>query len=87
MKVIQGKAIACVEYTDTFGGDANYCWVQRHEFDATNLSDLAVMRRAKALCGLSGNRGVKDEYGEDVTFRPYGMATIMFISYRFEPND
>ncbi len=26
------------EYTDTFGGEANYCWVQRHKFQMPELT-------------------------------------------------
>lgn len=26
-----------VEITDTFGGEANYCWVRRYEFDAVSI--------------------------------------------------
>ena len=27
-----------VEYTDTFGGEANYCWVQRHTITMPELT-------------------------------------------------
>jgi hypothetical protein len=47
------------ELTDTFGGEANYSWVRRVEIEApADISDLALVRRAKAALGLSGVRCV-----------------------------
>ena len=32
-----------VEYTDTFGGEANYCWVDRKQLELPDgLSDIAM---------------------------------------------
>lgn len=73
---------AHVEYTDTFGGEANYSWVDRYEFDCFNMSDLAIVRKAKALCGLNGVRGRMDAFGDEFRFRPYHSCTIMFITFR-----
>lgn len=37
---------AHVEVTDTFSGEANYCWVRRYSFPVPPaMSDLAIMRR------------------------------------------
>ena len=68
-----------VEYTDTFGGEANYCWVRRARVDGK--SPLAVMRAAKAAVGLSGVRGRTYRNGDCTEFRPYGMATVMFVTW------
>lgn len=79
-----------VEYTDTFAGEANYCWVRRYTITMPELTHYAkankvyareLMRRAKALCGLTGVRGKTWWHGDEAEFRPYGMNTIMFISY------
>jgi hypothetical protein len=86
-----------IEYTDTFGGEANYCWVKRatitmpelthYGYDgATNYSKAnkvyqrELMKKAKAAVGLTGARGRVESYGETTEFRPYGCATVMFIS-------
>ena len=86
-----------IEYTDTFGGEANYSWVRRHTVTMPELTQYGydggtnyakanktyereLMRRAKALVGLTGVRGVSDSYGETTTFRPYGSCTVLFIS-------
>lgn len=88
-----------VEYTDTFGGEANYCWVKRaaitmpelthYGYDgghgyakANRLANIQLMKRAKAAMGLTGVRGKVVTYGDSIEFRPYRMATVMFISYR-----
>jgi len=69
-----------IEYTDTFSGDANYSWVRRATIKApAEISDLALMRRAKKALGLSGVRGRRESWGETIIFRPYGLCTILFI--------
>ena len=71
-----------IEYTDTFGGDANYSWVRRATIEApAEISDLALMRRAKKALDLSGVRGRRESWGETLVFRPYGSCTILFIDY------
>ncbi len=89
-----------VEYTDTFGGEANYCWVKRATVTVPELTHYGytgstdgsyrkadkaqtreLMRRAKAAIGLTGVRGVTSQFGEGQEFRPYGMCTVMFVTY------
>lgn len=70
------------EYTDLFGGEANYSWVRRATIPATE-SRRALMRRAKAALGLSGVRGCVREYGEMLEFRPYRSCTVMFITFDY----
>lgn len=69
------------EYTDTFGGEANYSWVRRASFDMPdNASDAAIMRRAKRELGLTGMRGKRADLGETMEFRPYGCCTVLFVT-------
>lgn len=80
------KALATfdVEYTDTFGGEANYCWVRRYTIEAPcDISERALMRRAKALCGLTGARGRTYWNGDYGEFRPYIICTVLFINPRY----
>lgn len=73
------------EYTDTFGGEANYSWVKRATIAGdADISDLALMRRAKAALGLSGLRGVTYRHGDMIEFRPYRMCCVLFVTYREE---
>lgn len=70
-----------VELTDTFGGEANYCWVKRASFKVNaNASDAAVIRRAKAELGIGG-RHIKESWGEGITLRWPRWNQIAFISY------
>lgn len=74
-----------VEYTDTFGAQANYAWVRRASFVAPcNASRRAIMRRAKAAIGLTGARGMVDEYGDGtIEFRPWRCCTVMFVTAEY----
>lgn len=88
-----------VEYTDTFAGEANYCWVKRatvHMPDLTHygydglygyakanrIAERELMKRAKAAVGLTGIRGRKESHGDTIEFRPYGLATVLFVTFR-----
>lgn len=87
-----------VEYTDTFAGEANYCWVQRHKVTMPELTHYGydghsgyakankvfqreLMRKAKAACGLTDQRGTVSNYGDTTEFRPYKACTVMFITW------
>lgn len=73
-----------VEYTDTFGGEANYCWVKRATLTLPKgISNRAIMRRAKAAIGLSGMRGKSNCSGDFFEFRPYGSCTVMFATVAY----
>lgn len=73
-----------VEYTDTFCGLANYCWVKRTELELpVGLSDREVMRRAKKSVGLTGLRGRSHHNGDTWEFYPYRMCTVMFAVVRY----
>jgi hypothetical protein len=65
------------EYTDTFGGEANYCWVKR---GTINTSGSPVRAVKKAL-GLEGIRCVKSDMGDMIELKPAGSCTIIFITW------
>jgi hypothetical protein len=92
-----------VEYTDTFSGEANYCWVVRktitmpelthYGYDgssgyakANRIAQRETMKAAKAAVGLTGVRGRTSWNGDGAEFRPYGMATILFVTWT-EPEN
>ena len=92
------------EYTDTFAGEANYCWVRRgkvtmpelthYGYDgsanysrAKRTANRELMRRVKAELGLSGVRGKTYHYGDMIEFRPYGLATVLFITWSESTNN
>jgi len=70
-----------VEVTDTFGGEANYCWVRRYTCVGGNLTNRQVVRRAKKLAGWSGLRARTMAYGDFFEVRPYGLCQVMFITW------
>jgi len=73
-----------IEMTDTFAGEANYCWVKRAALDAPDtLSRLALVRRAKGLMGLNGVRCRTYDHGDMVEIRPHGACVVMFITHRY----
>ena len=70
-----------IEHTDTFGGDANYCWVKRYTIDCDEaVSDLALVRRAKQLTGLSGYRARVEKYGDMIAIYPARICQVVFIT-------
>ena len=72
---------ALVEYTDLFGGESNYSWVLRHEFDCEGMTDAQVVRKAKNLLGISGKRSNHRSFnGGDILAR-YFPCTVMFITF------
>lgn len=69
------------EYTDTFGGQANYAWVRVATFEASDTAQpRELMRHARKALGLEGVKGRIGFWGYDLVFRPYGMCTILFIT-------
>ena len=67
------------EYTDTFGGEANYSWVKRAVAAVPDKSSQREVSRAiKAALDLSGLSGRVYWDGDRWEFRPYGMCTVAF---------
>ena len=72
-----------IEVTDTFGGEANYSWVRRETLDApAELSRRALVRRAKALSGWTGERCDVTYYGDMLDIRPRGACMVCFVTHR-----
>lgn len=73
-----------LEYTDTFGGEANYAWVNRKTLEIPEgLSDRALVRRAKAEMGLTGIRCRTENFGDMFALYPAGCCTVLFISFNY----
>ena len=69
------------EYTDTFGGDANYSWVKRGEVMAKNMNH--AVRLTKTALDLNNVICKRDSIGDMVTLRPRCSCTIVFIQYAY----
>lgn len=68
-----------VEYTDTFGGQANYSWIKRAEFSSDEYNLAGIKKMGKILMGISGAPGRWETIGETLQFKPYNSATVLFI--------
>jgi hypothetical protein len=65
------------EYTDTFGGQANYCWSRRGEVQARD--EKQAVRLAKKALGLNGVRCRKETLSETIALYPRGSCTVLFV--------
>lgn len=73
---------ARAEYTDTFGGEANYSWVNRCEVEAN--TERGIVQKVKAEFGLTGVRCKRNELGDEIWLYPQGEATVVFIYFDFD---
>ena len=70
------------EYTDTFGGEANYSWVRRASIELPdNATDRQIVRAGKAALGLTGVKCKKWDSGDFIELRPVGSCTVAFIIF------
>ena len=73
-----------IEVTDTFGGQANYSWVDRYAIRMPDdISDLALVRRIKSVAGYSGIRGrTYVVSGDSVEIRFPARCVVIFANVR-----
>ncbi len=75
-----------VETTDTFGGDANYCWVRRYLIDAPTVDYRSpayrrdLVRRAKAATEWTGLQCDTCSTGDGYEIRPRGICQVTFVT-------
>ena len=75
--------IAQIEVTDTYGGEANYCWVKR---GTTNRqSRRGIIEAVKELAGWHRRCRVRvHDYGDMMEIRPtksIGICQIAFVTW------
>lgn len=69
-----------VEYTDTFGGEANYSWVRRASIDVPDgATDRLIMKRARDALGIYP-AGRWTNYGDQFEFHPSNCCTVLFVT-------
>lgn len=69
-----------IELTDTFGGEANYSWVEREElFLPETATDRQIVIAAKQALGLTGVRCRREDAGFTIILRPANVLWIVFI--------
>lgn len=66
-----------IEHTDTYGGEANYCWVTRYIFQGTTTQ---AVKAAKAAIGWTGKKTTRTYLGGfSWEYRAPGLAQVLFI--------
>ena len=71
-----------IEYTDTFGGEANYSRVKRESFEVEGaVFDNIMVRKLKRMINLSGVNCKREDLGEMIKLTPYGSNTVAFITW------
>lgn len=65
-----------VEVTDTFGGDANYCWVDRYKVKATTMRGATA--KVSKLRGYQGRLKLEGNYGDMTRHDIRGACICMF---------
>ena len=69
-----------IEVTDTFGGEANYCWVKRGTTRAQ--SRRGIIAAVKRLAGWDGWCRVRVEYyGDMYVIKPTASSGIPQIAF------
>lgn len=81
------------EYTDTFGGEANYSWVRHAAFEHAEADkpgragSHAMLRKARALLGLTGVKGdITADFDDEVHWVPRGCCTILMVRWDDSPE-
>jgi hypothetical protein len=71
-----------VTHTDTFGGEANYGWVNRYGFDLPNdASQRTITYYAKKAAGMTNVKADTYDYGESLTIKPRGYNQVIFVDF------
>lgn len=86
-----------VEVTDTFGGEANYCWVRRYKvriplMDSEGAAErkkyeARIKREIKKAASMTGVRGNWSDFGQGYEFRPRNACIVLFATYNDYDND
>jgi len=70
-----------VVYTDTYGGEPNFSWVREGSFEVKNITQKALIRKAKALFGISVRHTVRVNLNKDGIYLTLNKCNLcMFIS-------
>lgn len=70
-----------IEHTDTYAGEANYCWAHRWHSDlSASAPQRTIVRLAKKLASLTGVRCRVESHGDDLAIYPRGICQVVFVS-------
>jgi hypothetical protein len=74
------------EHTDTFGGEANYSWVNRLTIEVSDNKPLTrrqLVRRAKKFADMSRYRADVSDFGDMISIQPKALCQIVFITFEY----
>jgi hypothetical protein len=72
------------EVTDTFGGEANYAWVNRGSVEFKKQpTQRQIVIALKTFAGLVGIRCRKDDYGDQIVLHPAGQCIVAFANVEY----
>lgn len=72
-----------IEHTDTFGGEANYCWCNRSEIAIPESYNRAwIVRKIKEQLGWTGDKISVEDWGDYLTLRHNRHCEIAFATLR-----
>lgn len=71
-----------IEHTDTFGGEANYCWVNRFTFNGTEKQAIKAAKAAIGWTGAKCKRSNLGGYGWE--YRIPGVCQVLFVTWADE---
>lgn len=71
------KQLFYVEMTDTYGGEANYCWVNRFMVSASSM--LGAIRKVTRETGYPARKDF--DMGDTARYNVPGACICYFVSY------
>jgi hypothetical protein len=70
-----------IEHTDTFGGEPNYCWVNRSEVEIPEkYSSAWIVRTLKKELGWTGLPCITSDWGTYIIIRPTDRCEIVLAT-------
>lgn len=70
-----------IEHTDTFGGEPNYCWVNRASIEIPEkYSSSWIVRKVKEHMGWTGLYCITSDWGSYIIIRPQDRCEIVFAT-------
>ena len=76
-----GTQVWSIEHTDTFGGEANYCWLRKYKIDIPESYNRSwIVRKVKEQLGWTGDRVLVEDWGDYLTLRHSRHCEIAFAT-------
>lgn len=73
-----------IQWTDTFGGEANYCWVDNDTIEAPNIQSAITKAKQKRYYSPVPRHRVTIDDGDFIRIDIIGANVCCFISERAE---